>query len=882
MKIKLAAFAEWLDDRCRFGDLRWQRFDGNVLSFMGVRRENIEAFLWPSLIAAAMWTGMPTLKPIQAWGAGIGFVFFFLLVWANRKSRTSSQDLAIQVALVCALAIGIWSFGPDKAGTDFLVYRNLLIPIVLIVGIALLISVWIAKEICYPLHIQYGYKPYLEAAELFLVRGSRLPRSKSLLSLCIFIPFSILLQPMQLAWPVAIAVLAAPPAYVKFTAWVTAGIMALVLVLTALDDRLDSSIRLLMRRFFRNAALGVTLITLALAAARLLNITYVTTVFDTASGPEILLYFLFAYAIAWWYDYWTERVIGQQLFLLIDPDARGACSTPYPYAGPKVTEVPKSDRRIELLGLGRFLAFWPNPDAPSNPIFQAWTYEDFFTQLSAFGAPGGKAIPLPLQIMQRASGYVGAIGIITAGLLAGGGWLLHQQSKNEELIAVSHKSTGLDLNTLLAAQVNDLEHPAILVAASGGGTRAAVFTAAVLEGLSQSTDGHIVLGSGVSGGAAALSYFAINRPMLTTPDHGAWDGYFGVMEMPYIQDVIERSTESRMVVHGRLGILLAESFERRWGSPKGGRDTFEGLNDFGLICSSTLAGRFDWKSVKLKQNCGSTLADASQRCLNQTKSDVAGGRLMMTNLSLERAFKVHDLPFVQDHLPILVDDKTTRVERAAALSANFPPVFSNAAIDIDNEQRYWVTDGGAADNRGLEPVLYAARDAVQHLPNGATRLPTLKVVIIDASGTSTGFEQNRGLGSALGAGAHFADQLNNEVASRLIDIYETANQKEDLQFYYVPMPNMLRTSGSFGTHWMLQKFIKVDNGSKTQTFKGTDVVDALRAAYAGRAAAGESAQLASWIRKSPEFTTWCTDLSQRMTGQPRILPDCPVPMSQIR
>jgi len=330
-----------------------------------------------------------------------------------------------------------------------------------------------------------------------------------------------------------------------------------------------------------------------------------------------------------------------------------------------------------------------------------------------------------------------------------------------------------------------------------------------------------------------------------------------------------------MVVHGRLGILLAESFERRWGS-KGSRDSFGGLNDFGLICSSTLAGRFDWKSVKLKQNCGLTLGEASARCLSQTKSDVAGGRLMMTNLDLERAFNVHDLPFVEEHLPILVDDRTTRVERAAALSANFPPVFSNAAIDVDNEQRYWVTDGGAADNRGLEPVLYAARDAVQHLPKGITRLPTLRVIIIDASGTSTGFGQNRGLGSALGAGAHFADQLNNEVANRLSDIYEAANQKDDLRFYYVPMPNMLRTSGSFGTHWMLQKFIRVVNGSQAHTFKGADVVDALRAAYADRPAAGESAQLAAWIRKSPEFTTWCQNLGEGMTGRPRVLHDCPV------
>jgi hypothetical protein len=871
MKMDLNAWAELLDDWCRRSDLKWQRFDKNVLRSLGVRRENIEAFLWPSLIAAAQWTGMPTLKPMQAWGAGIGLVFFVLLVWANRKSRTPTEDLVFQVVLVNALGIGIWSFGPDQAGTDSLVYRNLIIPVVLIVGIALLIAVWMAKELCRPLHIQPGYQPYFAATELFQVRGARLSRSQSLVSLWIFIPFSILLQPMQLAWPVAIAVLASPPAYVNIVALVAAGVMGLILVLTALDERLDNSIRLLMRRFFRNAALGVTLLTLALAAARLLNVTYVTTVFDSASGAEILLYFLFAYAIAWWYDYWIERVIGQQLFLLVDREARGECSASYSYTGPEVTRVPLEGRRIELLGLGRFLAYCPNQESPAKPFFQAWTYEGFFNQLSVCGAAGGKAVPLPLQIMQRVSGYVGAIGIITAGLLAAGGWMLHLQPKNEELIAVSRKSTGLTLDTLLAAQANDRGHPAILVAASGGGTRAAVFTAAILEGLSKSKDGHLLLGSGVSGGAASLSYFAINRPALAAAEPDAWDAYFSVMSMPYIRDVIERSTESRMVVHGRLGILLAESFERRWGS-KGSRDSFEGLNDFGLICNSTLAGRFDMKSLSPQQKCGCTLGEASAHCSSQTNSDVAGGRLMMTNLDLERAFDVHDLPFVEEHLPILVDDKTTRVERAAALSANFPPVFSNAAIDVDDEQRYWVTDGGAADNRGLEPVLYAARDAVQHLPRGTTRLPTLRLIIIDASGTSSGFEQNRGLGSALGAGAHFADQLNNEVANRLSDIYEAANQKEDLQFYYVPMPNMLRTSGSFGTHWMLQKFIKVDNGSKAQTFKGTDVVDALRAAYAGRSAAGESAQLASWIKDSSEFKTWCKNWSQGMAGNSGMLP----------
>jgi hypothetical protein len=339
--------------------------------------------------------------------------------------------------------------------------------------------------------------------------------------------------------------------------------------------------------------------------------------------------------------------------------------------------------------------------------------------------------------------------------------------------------------------------------------------------------------------------------------------------MPFIQDVIERAPESRMFVHGRLGILLAESFERRWKSSPD-RDRFEGLNDFGLICNSTLAGRFDRKSLSVAENQGLTLDEAATRYSDRTQSDVAGGRLMITNLDLERAFRAPDLPFVQEHLPIIVNDKRTRAERAAALSANFPPVFSNAAIDVDDQQRYWVTDGGAADNRGLEPVLYAIRDAVRNLPPGVTRLPVLAVFIVDASGIDNNFEQDRGLGSALGAGAHFADQLNNEVANSLRAIYEAAHQGNDIQFYYVPMPNMLRKSGSFGTHWMLQDFIKVDNGSQTKTFMGKQVIRALRAAYACKPAE-DSSQLVSWIDRSPEFKQWCENW-QKLVGDTGGLP----------
>ncbi len=56
MKFSPRAWAAQLDDKCRIADMKAQRYQDNLLSSFGVRRENIEAFLWPSLIATALWT----------------------------------------------------------------------------------------------------------------------------------------------------------------------------------------------------------------------------------------------------------------------------------------------------------------------------------------------------------------------------------------------------------------------------------------------------------------------------------------------------------------------------------------------------------------------------------------------------------------------------------------------------------------------------------------------------------------------------------------------------------------------------------------------------------------------------------------------------------
>ena len=241
---------------------------------------------------------------------------------------------------------------------------------------------------------------------------------------------------------------------------------------------------------------------------------------------------------------------------------------------------------------------------------------------------------MPQQVRQRVTGYLGYLGIVAITLFLGGGWLLHQTAKEYELAAVSSRYSGQKLVSLINDKARDQTHPVILIAASGGGTRAAVFTAAILEGISQSYGNDVLAGSGVSGGAAALAYYASKRPDLASPKEGTWDEFFNTMSMPFIQDVIERAAEWRMVEHGRLGVLLAESFERRWKLSEE-RKVLGGIDDFGLICNSTLAGRFDRSFLKDDEGKGLELSEVATRYLDRTRSDVAGGRLILTNLEYD-------------------------------------------------------------------------------------------------------------------------------------------------------------------------------------------------------------------------------------------------------
>jgi hypothetical protein len=248
--------------------------------------------------------------------------------------------------------------------------------------------------------------------------------------------------------------------------------------------------------------------------------------------------------------------------------------------------------------------------------------------------------------------------------------------------------------------------------------------------------------------------------------------------------------------------------------------------------------------------CGQgPLQAAEPRHRAATTSALAGGRLLLTNLAgAERLAGAALEPGAGTRLPVIVRSATMRLETAAALNANFPPVFANAAVDVERGAadpqppvRYWVTDGGAVDNRGLEMLLYALRHELKALPAG-TRLPRLLVVVADASAHAEGYAQDRGFSSLAGAGSRYASLLNAELMRGIEALY--AGHPGRLRFAYVYMPTLLRESGSFGTHWMLQPRIKVRRpagvaeGPREAVVEGPQMVRLLRLLLAGGSAAG--------------------------------------------
>jgi hypothetical protein len=420
-------------------------------------------------------------------------------------------------------------------------------------------------------------------------------------------------------------------------------------------------------------------------------------------------------------------------------------------------------------------------------------------------------------------------------------WHLEQGDRDNTVtpIVVAQRgptSRGADLAALLHAEPAG-SPPAIVVAASGGGTRAALYAANVLQGLHRlHADGNIILLSGVSGGGVASAYFFSHRDALVSDERqhcdaldptalqDAWECYLDRMSMPFIRDVLQGAAEWRIQSDVPLGKLLAESFERRLFAD--GNRTLGADSHLGLILNTTIAGH-PLEDSPMTESLVRLPSGSPDPCVAYERpvSAFGGGRLAFSNLANIEKFDKRSVEISSIQMPfVVVQDPAVTLADAAALNANFPPVFPNARVELSGyppnasgcaRRSYYVTDGGATENLGLVSALLALQSAL-HDPGLKPPLRDIDIVLAEASAVDYDYSQDRGIGASTGQSK---ERLTGRLTLELLEDVETDARAIDpsmqIRVHDLSLPLAFRSRGGFGTHWMFPGSIDVINPLQT-------------------------------------------------------------------
>jgi hypothetical protein len=714
---------------------------------------------------ALAWHGGWTAALLLAGALALQAVYFLQNKWRGMAW--------LHFGLVGLLTLATWLIsGADATQASGRLYRHyygLLACGALIVAVPF--AGWLRRRKLFalPPAIIADFYQHFDAGRV-AAKGS--PKSPNIWDILDAFVVAVLRTPLHVCTPVAFVVLAAGPGHLKLWA-VVALLLSLMLFATgSYDPERSAFVRQVQRAFLSGGALVVTLIIILLAVLRLAGVDYITTILDTSSKWIIFSYILSTYVLFWLYDLWVNQAVLDLLgnlgrfrsasgFVQRHGGGRIAVSATGDKAGMRMFEPALFLKRIARTAPEPYRAALHKEAARAALRFRAFTG----LSLMCFGL-----------------------------LLFLAGLYLHGLEQSPGLAAKNQDATIFDLGAHL---ITSATAPVVMLAASGGGTRAALYTASVLHGLARLGKlDHLVLASGVSGGSAALAYFAIHRPTLLGNDPEAWDQMRATLAAPFIQDVLSGAAEWRVVSRVRLGQLLTESFKRRFLPPGvpaeiAARTTLGAVTDLGLIFNTSL--------------CGSPPLENSSRPRESALQ--AGGRLAITNLSsnfdMQPGRAVHGWPL--DFPIVVVHAADVPLFPAASLSANFPPVFSNAGVALDGRP-YWVTDGGAVENRGLIAILLALTEALEKIQAQAAgrHLADIRIIVADASAFQPDYKSDRGIGAKFGAAEQLANRLIKELFERVGKLHQTISGRGDgIRFVYLPMPAAMRAAGTFGTHWMM-------------------------------------------------------------------------------
>jgi predicted acylesterase/phospholipase RssA len=298
------------------------------------------------------------------------------------------------------------------------------------------------------------------------------------------------------------------------------------------------------------------------------------------------------------------------------------------------------------------------------------------------------------------------------------------------------------------ACVNTSRDPEVLVglAVSGGGSRAAIFSAGAFEALSQLRAGadqrslleQVSYISSVSGGSLASAYYALRKPPGTIP----------------ILTASGDLTEEYRQFFATFKDTMAKNYERplfwrnllfwRWVNPPWTakslseileKDEYYGENRFANLAERE--ARRD--SPRLLIN--TTLYNNGRRLVLSTlprgESNYSLLESVVREVGVDRLGEgfIEKLAAAPDELvsvipeDLSIDVCPVLIARSVAASMSFPPIIGPVTLKIEGQERYWhIGDGGIADNTGSESLLMVFLKKLQE--NKARRA---LVIMVDSS-----------------------------------------------------------------------------------------------------------------------------------------------------
>ncbi|MCH9695269.1 MAG: patatin-like phospholipase family protein [Gammaproteobacteria bacterium] len=646
-------------------------------------------------------------------------------------------------------------------------------------------------------------------------------------------------KPGLMLLPASLAAMIAAPAWVKHS--FLAGLVAALLLNTwsRLNRRWNTIFNLVQRGFFVGWPTAISYLVIVIGLARFAGLSYVTTIVDSAPLGFFPVLVLLGYSSLWFFEYWINREIGKRFLAMLGATEEADCID-YPCSRKEgLTAVISSPRWLQMHGTGRLAVVGYYYRGREKRIaWHTYSYGDFLDRLRAritdlddAEAPTREAANRVIDDLRRRTAlYFNTINstiavIVLAVVFIGfqaNNKLTRQPVAVGTLIAADDSRRYSLARTIAdkCADNSDSCDDVVLVAASGGGSRAAMHTVAVLRALAADDEiDDVALVSGVSGGGASLGYFAAHhQSLLESYPSNAWNCFADAMASSFIQQVVESVGETRMARRTTLAHALSEALAEQYADAGCGPAEATNLLDvrrLGLILNTTVAGHPADSSPVGSRLFGDT---------DSPSTESAGARLAFTNLADVAKFPMFDRQASNANrayedasiLPYrVVAADGISLAQAAALNANFPPVFPNSEVRLYEtvagmgpEERYFVTDGGVTENRGIMSLLLALDSTVSALSDlpldVSRRYPDIRVVVADAGSLSYGYSPDRGIGTAVSGRPQFL-LANTWLRSLLDDIvvrYENLTGA-NVDIVTMPMPAAMRMSGAIGTHWML-------------------------------------------------------------------------------